>query len=148
MTMADFADIAGTVLAALAVWLANQAIAAFQKRTNIQLTDQQRAAVLGAVQTAAGEINLELSKGLMSLSDVHADNPTVKALATAAVNTVPDSAAALGVASADAAKMVVGKVGNALPSGTTIAAPIGPMTAYGLTPNPVPLAPVAQAPKA
>lgn len=108
------AEIAVAVISGFAVVLAKQAIAAFEARTHIQLTEQQRATVLGAVQTAAGMVKLELAKG-MPLAAVHVDSTALKAIAATATAGVGESIAALGVTPEGLAKMIVGKVGNEQP---------------------------------
>lgn len=131
MTSVDFSslvqplvEIAGAAIAAFAAVLAQKAIAAFEARTKVQLTDQQKATVMGAVQTAAGMVKLEMSKGTIALSDVHIANPTVAEIAKIATAGVQESIAALGVTPEGVAKMVVGKVGN--DGGAVIATPLLP----------------------
>lgn len=109
------AEIAVALIGAFGVVLANKAIAAFEARTHVQLTEQQRATVLGAVQTAAGMVKLELAKGL-PISAVHPTSPTIQAIATAATAGVQEAITALGVTPEGVAKMIVGRVGNEQPS--------------------------------
>ncbi len=108
-------EIVVALIGAFGVVLANKAIAAFEARTHVQLTEQQRAAVLGAVQTAAGMVKLELTKG-MPIAAVHENNTAIQAIATKATAGVQESIAALGVTPEGLAKMIVGKVGNEQPS--------------------------------
>lgn len=107
-------EIAVALIGAFGMVLANKAIAAFEARTHVQLTEQQRAAVLGAVQTAAGMVKLELAKGL-PLAEIHLKNPTIQEIASLATAGVQDAITALGVTPEGVVKMIVGKVGNEQP---------------------------------
>lgn len=86
------------------------AIVAYQKRTGIALTDQQRAAVQGALTTAAGMIETRLDQGTLRIADVRVDHPAVVLAAAEALARVPDAAAAQGVSAVVAAEIVVGKI--------------------------------------
>lgn len=103
-------DIAGIVVSGLALVYVPRAIAAFQARTGIQLTQQQQATVLHAVQTGAGAIETKLDQGLMQVAHVNVGNADVQAEAQAAINAVPVAAAALGVTTQGIARMIVGAV--------------------------------------
>ncbi len=85
-------------------------IVAYQKRTGIVLTDQQRAQMLGAVQTAAGVLETKLDQGTLTTAHVTQANDAVRAEAQAAIAAVPNAAAALGMTEAGVARMIVGKV--------------------------------------
>jgi hypothetical protein len=100
----------GTVIAGLLTVYVPKALAAFQARTKIQLTDQQRATVLGAVRTAAGVIETTLDQGALRLAHVNVTNATVRDEATAAINAVPVAAAALNMTVDGMARMIVGAV--------------------------------------
>ena len=101
-----------------------KAFAAFETRIGIQLTDQQRATVLGAVRTAAGMIETMLDQGSMRLAHVDVANPAVRAEAANAINSVPKAAAALNMTVDGAARMIVGAVNTRLHGvGTSIATP-------------------------
>lgn len=89
------------------------AIVAYQKRTGIALTDQQRAAVQAALTTAAGLIETKLDQGTLRVGDVRVDHPAVVEAAEAALGRVPDAAAAQGVSLGAAAEIVVGRVRTA-----------------------------------
>lgn len=102
--------LAGTAIAGLLAVYVPKAISAFEKRTGIMLTDQQRATVMGAVQTAAGVIETDLDKGALAISHVNISNSAIRAQATAAIAAVPDAAAALGVTPDSVARMIVGAV--------------------------------------
>jgi hypothetical protein len=100
----------GAVIASLLAIYVPKALAAFQARTNIQLTDQQRAIVLGAVRTAAGMVETSLDQGVLRVAHVEVTNPVVRAQAVAAINAVPIAAAALNMTVAGVARMIVGAV--------------------------------------
>ncbi len=102
--------VAGTVIASLLTIYVPRGLALLQKRTNIQLTDQQRATMLGAVQTAAGVIETTLDQGVLRLAHINISNPTVRAEATAAINAVPVAAAALNMTVDGVARMIVGAI--------------------------------------
>ena len=106
----------GRTLSGVATVLAQRGIAAFEARTQISLTEQQRATVLGAVQTAAGIVQLDLAKGTLALADVNRTSPQVAQIAATAMAPVQQSIAALGVTPAGAVAMIVGKVGAQMPN--------------------------------
>jgi len=85
-------------------------ILAYQRRTGVQVTDQERASVYAALTTAAGILQTQLDQGLIQISDINANNKSVMVEARAALARVPDSAAAQGVSPAAAAAIVVGRV--------------------------------------
>ncbi len=87
-----------------------QAMAVLQARTRIQLTDQQRATMLGAVRTAAGVIETNLDRGALRLAHVDIANPVVRAEAAAAINAVPLAAEALNMTVDGVARMIVGAI--------------------------------------
>lgn len=103
----------GTVISGLLAIYVPRGLAAFQARTGIQLTDQQRAVVLGAVGTAAGVVETKLDQGMMRASHVEIANPVVRAEAVAAINAVPVAAAALNLTVDGVARMIVGAVDTA-----------------------------------
>lgn len=86
------------------------AIVAYQKRTGVQVTDQQRAAVQAALVTAAGIIQTKMDQRVLSVAEIKPENPIVLAEAGAALATVPISAAAEGTTQAVAARIIVGQV--------------------------------------
>ena len=106
-------QIVGIVVGVLVTAYVPIAIAAFQKRTGIELTDQQRATVLGAVQTAAGTLETKLDQGIMSVSQVHVADAEVRDQAQKAINAVPDAMKALGMTPDSVARIIVGKVDTA-----------------------------------
>jgi hypothetical protein len=106
-------EVVGIVIAAMLSVFVRRLLAAFQTRTGIQLTELQRATVLGAVQTAAGTIETRLDQGVMRVSHVDVGNPIVRSEAAAALNAVPAAAAALNVTVDGVARMIVGAVDTA-----------------------------------
>jgi hypothetical protein len=103
----------GTVIAGLLAIYVPKALAAFQTYTGIQLTDQQRAVILGAVQTAAGNLETQLDQGALKVAHINIANATVRSEAVAAINAVPDAMAALNMTTDGVARMIVGAVDTA-----------------------------------
>ena len=100
----------GTVIAGVLAIYVPRALAAFEARTRIVLTDQQRATVLGAVQTAAGMIETTLDQGAMLMAHVGIASPAVRAEAANAIKMVPVAAGALNMTVDGMARMIVGAV--------------------------------------
>ena len=100
----------GTVIATVLAVYVPKALAAFLAQTRIQLTDQQRATVLGAVRTAAGMIETNLDQGAIRMAHVDIANPAVRAEAVNAINAVPIASAALNMTVDGMARMIVGAV--------------------------------------
>ena len=140
MTAADFAPVIqgvatvlATIVTALAAIYVPRAIAAFELRTGISLTDQQRATVIGAAATAAGIIQTKIDQGLIKVADVNVNSPTVRAEAIAAVLRVPDSAAALKTTPDAMAAIIVGKV-DTKPVPAVVVVPVAPPQPIGPSP--------------
>jgi hypothetical protein len=109
--MIDFTPIVQPIITVLGIVITAllwKAVTAFEARTGIQLTDQQRAIVLGSIQTAVGKVETKLDQKILSVGQVTVDNPTVKAEAASAIAAVPDAAAALGMTVDGVARMIVG----------------------------------------
>lgn len=102
--------LAGAVITGLAAIYVPKAIAAFQTRTGIILTENQRKTVLDAVQTGAGLIETALDKGATKIEQIDVGSPVVTLQALAVVKSVPVAAGALGLTTADVARMIVGAV--------------------------------------
>lgn len=100
----------GAVIAGLLAIYLPKAITAFQDRTGIILTEQQRATLTGAVRTAAGVLETDLDKGVLQVAQIHVNNPAVLTQAQAALSAVPRAAAALGMTTDGVARMIVGAV--------------------------------------
>lgn len=105
--------IAGLVIPALLAW----GLALLQKRTNIQLTQQQRDTVLHSAETAAGELINDILAGRLKPTELTRDHPEVRKVAFHALQPVCDSAQKISppVEEKDMARIVLGKVGNKLP---------------------------------
>lgn len=115
MTAADFAPIFQALIAGVAMLLTGliavyvpKAIAAFEARTHIALTQQQREAIRGAAMTQAGLIETALQQGVLKLSQIRPDTPEMLAQARAALARVPESAAAVGTTPAAMSAIIVG----------------------------------------
>lgn len=114
----------GTVIASLIAIYVPKGLAALQARTNIQLTDQQRAQVLGAVQTAAGMIETKLDQGALKVAHIDIENPVIRDEARAALDAVPRAAEALGMSVDSVSRMIVGAVdtgAHGVTTATTVA---------------------------
>jgi hypothetical protein len=119
----------GTVIAGLLAIYVPKGLAAFQARTGIELTDQQRTVILGAVQTAAGNLETQLDQGAIKVAHINISNATVRSEALAAINAVPDAMAALNMTTDGVARMIIGKVDTAA-HGQAVASPqAGPAVA-------------------
>lgn len=117
MTAQDWASIAqaiigvaGAVIATLIGIFVPRAIAAFEKRTHIAVTEQERAAVLAAVTTAAGLLQSKLDVGLLRARDVTPTNSQVMMAANTALLAVPQAAAAQGTTIEAASAMIAARV--------------------------------------
>lgn len=104
-----FATIAAIAVALVGI-LVPRFITAFERRTGIQLTDQQIAQVTAAAQTAAGILQTKLDQGRISLADVTVNNATVVAQAQAAIARVPHATAALDTTVPSMAETIIGLV--------------------------------------
>jgi hypothetical protein len=141
-------ETAGIVVSGFVATYLPRAIVAFEKHTNIQLTDQQRDVLLGAVQTAKGIIETKLDQGVMQVAHVTITNEAVLAEARAAIAAVPDAAAKLGVTEDGVARMIVGAVETGFHA--TVSAPVpapvvpvvDPATPVAPTPVATPIVPV------
>jgi hypothetical protein len=117
MTSADYAPLAqaligavGMVFTTLAGIYIPIALRSFEKRTHIALTDQERTAIQAAIVTAAGLVQNKLDTGILRPRDITPLNPTVIAAADQALATVPNAAAAQGIALETASAMVAARV--------------------------------------
>lgn len=109
----------GAVIAGLLAIYAPRALDAFAARTKIQLTDQQRAAFLGAVQTGAGVIETQLDQGILKVAHVDVANPAIRDEARAVINAVPIAAGALNMTIDGTARMIVGAIDTGAHGSTT-----------------------------
>lgn len=129
--------IAATVLTGLAGIYVPKAIAAFQERTGVVLTENQRQTILGAVQTAAGVLETKLDQGAIAVAHVNVTDPRVQDIARQAINAVPVAAAALGMTVDSVARMVVG----AVDTGSHGATPAPSTTALAMAADTAPVVP-------
>lgn len=120
MTFADFQPLIQSVIALAAAVMTGlialyvpKAIAAFERRTGIQLTDQQRAAVRAAADTQAGIVETMLQQGAIKLADVTPGNPVMIQQAEAALARVPVAAKAQGTTPSAMAAVIVGQAETA-----------------------------------
>lgn len=111
----DGAMVMTTIIVPFGIW-------AYQKRTGVQVTDQERAAVQGALTTAAGIIQTQLDQGVLKVADIHPLHPRIEDEAAAALDRVPDSAKAQGITVASAAAIVVARV-DTTPKPTPVVLP-------------------------
>jgi hypothetical protein len=117
MTAADFVPIFQALIAAAALVLTTltgiyvpKLIAAFERRTDVVVTDQERASVMQSITTATGLIQTRIDQGLLKVSEVSPVNPVVLKEASAALARVPDSATAQKTSVDAAAAMIVARV--------------------------------------
>lgn len=100
----------GVVVSAMLVPLVQRAVAAFEARTSIQLTDQQVQAIQNAVGTATSMLNNLVAKGALAHADVHVASAPVAKAVQYVVNAVPGAVAALGVSNETLASMIAARV--------------------------------------
>lgn len=103
----------GAVIAGLIAIYVPKAIAAFDKRTGIELTENQRKTVIDAVGTAAGVLETALDQGAAKVEHIQVGSPQVTAQAQAVINAVPTAAAALGLTVPAVSRMIVGATDTA-----------------------------------
>ena len=106
-------ETAGLAVAGLIGIYVPKCLAAFEARTGIMLSEQQRQVVLGAVQTAAGVIETRLDQGAMQLAHIDVGNPAVLAEAHALLSAVPEAGRAMGLTPDAVARMIVGRIDTA-----------------------------------
>lgn len=124
----------GAMIAALLGIYVPKALAAFQARTGIILTENQRQTVLGAAQTAAGIIETRLDQGVLKVAHVDIENASVRMLASQALDDVPKAAAAMNMSVDGMAKIIVGAVDTA--SHGTAPAEVSQVAAVPAIPGP------------
>lgn len=117
------------VVGAFIVPLLGWGVFVFQKRTGIKLTDQQKAAVYQAGETAKGIFMARLTTGSAQIADAHSDSVLIQLLASKAIASVPDSAKAQGVTHDQMARIITGAVGRAISADPTI--PTTPIPVLG-----------------
>lgn len=105
--------ICGIVITALIPIYVPRAIAAFQARTGVVLTENQRQTVLDAVKTGAGVLETKLDQHAIAVEHIQIGSAAVAAQAQAVIDAVPVAIAALDLHPEDVARMIVGKVDTA-----------------------------------
>lgn len=117
MTAADFQPIISAVIAAvgaaitgLAAWYIPRLIAAFERRTGVLVTDQERAALMSAVTTGTGLLQTRLDLKLLRPVDVLPTSPAVLKEAVQALARVPDAAAGQAATIDTTAAMIAARV--------------------------------------
>jgi hypothetical protein len=88
------ATIVGVVVTYLVAVYVPRGIAAVEARTGVQVTDQQRAAIYAAINTAAGVLQTKLDTGALLRSEIAPNSPAVTAEAMKARASVPDAVVA------------------------------------------------------
>ena len=96
-------DLVGLIVLPIAYW-------AYQKRTGVAVTDQERAAISAALDTAKGQIETDIDQGHLTIGEVVADHPAIVQAAQDALARVPAAAAAQNVSLGTAAQIIVGRV--------------------------------------
>jgi hypothetical protein len=116
-TTSIFDPIIQAVIAAIALALTTligiyvpKGIAAFEKRTGVDLTTQQTAGVMQAAQTGAGILETQLAQGAIKLEHLTPTNPVVVEQAQKAIARVPVYAAAIDKTVPSMAETIVGLV--------------------------------------
>lgn len=135
MTAADFAPIIQAITAGIAAVIAAliaiyvpRAIAAFEKRTGVAVTDQERAAIQGAMTTAAGILQTQLDQRVLKIGDITPTSPAVVGAANEALGRVSASAFNQGTTAAAAAAMIVARVDTS-PKPPVVVVPLQAATA-------------------
>lgn len=141
-TAADFQPIISAVIAVvaamitgLAAWYIPRLIAAFERRTGVMITDQERAALMSAVTTGTGLLQTRLDLKLLRPVDILPGNEVVLKEAKQALARVPDAAAGQGATIDTAAAMIAARVDT-----TPRPAVVAGTAAYTQLATPVPLA--------
>jgi len=106
------------------------AILAYQQRTRTVITDQERKAIYNSADTAVGLVQKLVVQGKIHPSEVLPSHPEIIFQAQAALNRVPDAAAAQRASPAAMADIIASRV--------DITAPVLP---WSPTPPPHPLVP-------
>lgn len=119
--------IGATITGLIAVYVP-RALNAFEKRTGIQLTENQRKTVQDAVGTAAGVLETDLDKGALRVAHININNPEIQKQAQAVINAVPKDAAALGMTVDGVARMIVGATNTRVPPMLALAPTINNMS--------------------
>jgi hypothetical protein len=127
-------EVIALVIASLIATYIPKAIAAFEKRTGVQIAAVQQTALVQAVQAAAGTVETRIDQKIMAVSEVHIDNPAVRTLANEAITNAGAIAGETGLTEAGVARMIVGATQTAprCPAPLAVAAPVPEPYAAGL----------------
>lgn len=134
-TAADWQPIIQAIIAALAaiivaisgligtliVMFARRGIAAMEKRTGIMMTEQDRAAIMGAVTTDVGLIQTKLDLGLMRPTEVLPSSAPMLRAAAQLLDRVPDAATREATTVDTVAAMIAARVDT---TPRSVAAPV------------------------
>lgn len=129
-TLVDLSAITQPVLAAIGATIAGliavyvpKAIAAFERRTGIVFTENQRKTYLDAVQTGAGVLETKLDQGILKASHINVTNDAIRTEAEAVIKAAPTVATSLNLTVDGVARELVGAVNTGAhgdKSGTTV----------------------------
>lgn len=117
-------EVIGLAIAAFITTYVPRVIAAFEARTGIQFTEQQRAIMLGSVQTSAGELQTLIDQKALDIAHVNVSNPVILAKARGAIDAVSNASKALGMTEAGVARMLVGRLDTSAANNVPAVAPI------------------------
>lgn len=109
----SFQEIFEPVVQSLSLAIAGLITFGFAQLVAILRARMNRDAIIGAVGTAAGALAIAVKSGVVSVDDLHPQNPVILQAATAALARVPDARDAVGTTSQTAAQMMIGVVGRA-----------------------------------
>lgn len=110
MALQSLDAVMATVILGLISIYVPRAMAAFEKRTGVQISAAQQATVLGAATTAAGILQTKLDQGVLQIGHISVNDPAVVAEAIAAIARVPDAAEATEKSTVSMAETIVGLV--------------------------------------
>ena len=86
----------------------------------IKVTAQERAAILGAVQTSAGMLTTRLAQGAITLNDVKIGSPAVDAVVNHVTSSMVTAIASQKTTTDGIANMIIGAVGNKIGEDPTV----------------------------
>lgn len=108
------------VVGAFLIPLVGWGMAIFQRRTGIEITAEQKAAVYAAVQTGRGIVLANMAAGSAHIADAKEGSLLIKSIASDAIASVPDAVSAQGVTHNQMARLISGAVGNAISADQTV----------------------------
>jgi hypothetical protein len=123
-------SVLGLGIAGWAVRMGNLAVAAFERRTGVQLaahqlqmTQNANAVVMQTARTAAGIVQTLINQRRLPIADVDPENQAIKDIAKAAIDRVPENAAIMKKTPESMAQTIVGLVDTAPPPPPVILVP-------------------------